>query len=160
MARNFISEDDIEKAILQKLNKQFGFELLDCFTAKPDNLNDGSNRHDKRDVILPVRLKAACVRLNPTIPENIINDVIEKVMDRRGAMSALAANRELYDLIRDGVPVEFDDEEGVKQQEEVKLIDFDNSTVGDNAANDYLAVSQLWIKSIGHAPKASYRRQM
>ena len=158
MAKNFISEGDIEQAILQKLNQQYGFKLLNCFTSNPDTLNDGSNREDKRDVIFADRLKSACIRLNPTIPENVIDDVIDTIMDRRGAMSAIAANRELHGLIRDDVPVEFDDADGIKQNENVRLIDFDNAETGNGAANEYLAVSQLWIKCIGQTPKASFRR--
>ncbi len=155
---NFISEDDIEQAILQRLNQQFGFDLLNCFTAKPDDINDGSGRKDKRDVILSTRLKTACIKLNPGIPDKAIDDAVDKVMDRRGAMSSLAANQELDDLIRDGVPVQFDDSQGRKQNERVRLIDFDSPAIGKDAVNDYLAVSQLWVKSIGHSPKAAYRR--
>lgn len=61
---NFISEDDIEKAFLDKLQQQ-GWQLLNCYTADRDNLKDSSNRPDKRDVILLDRLKAAAIRLNP-----------------------------------------------------------------------------------------------
>lgn len=150
---SFISEDNLEQALLQRLQHIHGFDVLDCYTAKPENLNDGSQRTDKRDVILPVQLKKACVALNPSIPERNIDDVIERVMNRRKAMSPIAANRELYDLIRDGVPVQFDDEQGIKQYEKVRLVHFD-----DPIQNNWLAVSQLWIKSIGQAPKATYRR--
>ncbi len=156
MARNFISEDDIEQALLKKLNSQYGFNLLNCHTAQPEALNDGSNRKDKRDVILADRLKAACIRLNPEIPESVIDGVVEQVTDRRAAMSAIAANRELYDLIRDGVPVTFEDEQGIKQNEYVQLVDFDHP--GPEGPNEYLAVSQLWIKAMGQTPKAAYRR--
>jgi len=68
-------------------------------------------------------------------------------------MSAIAANRELDGLIRDGVPVAFDDADGVKQHEVARLIDFDAA-----GNNDYLAVSQLWIKASAQAPYAAYRR--
>ena len=159
MAKNFISEDDIEQAILEKLNKEHGFTLLNCFTPKPEELNDSSNRADKRDVILADRLKSACIRLNPIIPLSVIDSVVEIVMDRRGAMSPLAANCELDGFIRDGIAVEFDDDNGVKQQETVKLIDFDNPlSAGADCGNDLLAVSQLWIKSSGVVPKAAFRR--
>jgi type I restriction enzyme R subunit len=53
---NFISEDDIEKAILKKLNQQYGYELLNCHTVDAEDLNDGSNRADKHDVIFEDRL--------------------------------------------------------------------------------------------------------
>ncbi len=161
MAKNFISEDDIEQALLQRLQHLYGFDVLDCNTAKPDDLQDGSQRTDKRDVILADRLLAACIRLNPNIPQTVIQQqVMPQLMDRRGAMSPLAANREVDGLIRDGVLVEFDQEacggstaeKPEKRQERVRLIDFDINN------NHYLAVSQLWIKAIGQAPKAAYRR--
>ncbi|MDO8417686.1 MAG: type I restriction endonuclease subunit R [Agitococcus sp.] len=149
-----ITEDHIEQATLQKL-QQYGFALLNCYTAKAEDLNDGSNRQDKRDVILADRLKTACIRLNPHIPQTVIDSVIEKVRERRVALSAIAANYELYQLIRDGVAVTFDDANGLKQHEKVRLIDFQTH---NKSNNEYLAVSQLWIKSIGQAPKANYRR--
>jgi type I restriction enzyme R subunit len=158
MAKNFISEDNIEQAILRRLKTDFSFELLNCFTAKPDELKDGSQRNDKRDVILAEHLLTACIRLNPSIPQEVIEQqVVPKLMDRRVAMSPIAANREVDGLIRDGVTVEFDKEspngETEKRHERVRLIDFENTT-----NNNYLAVSQLWIKAIGQAPKASFRR--
>jgi len=158
MAKNFISEDDIEQAILKRLQANFSFELLNCFTAKPEELQDGSERSDKRDVILAGRFLVACIKLNPGVPEEVIEQqVIPRLMNRRMPMSPIAANREVDGLIRDGVSVEFDQENSngkvEKRQERVRLIDFDDVT-----NNKYLAVSQLWIKTIGQAPKASFRR--
>ena len=49
---NFISEDDIEQALLQRLQHLAGWNTLNCFTAQADDLNDGSGRADKREVIL------------------------------------------------------------------------------------------------------------
>jgi hypothetical protein len=65
---NFISEDDIEQALLQRLQHLCGYDALNCFTATPDDLNDGSGRTDKREVILAGRLRAAVQRLNPQAP--------------------------------------------------------------------------------------------
>lgn len=155
---NFISEDDIEQALLQRLQHIHGFDVLDCYTAKPEDLNDGSGRSDKRDVILPEQLRAACIRLNPQVPEEVIDtQVIPKITDRRGAMSAINANRELDALIRYGVSVEFEDADGIRQQEDVRLIDF-NEPSPRAGRNHYLAVKQLWIKASVQAPLAAYRR--
>ena len=38
---NFISEDQIEQALLQRLQHVCGFDVLECHTADPANLNDG-----------------------------------------------------------------------------------------------------------------------
>lgn len=92
---NFISEDDIEKALLQRLQHVHGFDVLNCHTTDPADLNDGSGRKDKRDVLLPKRLKAAVLRLNAKIPEATVDEALARLADRRQAMSLVAANREV-----------------------------------------------------------------
>lgn len=138
---NIISEDQIEQALVQKLQHLHGFDSLDCNTQDPENLNDGSNRTHKRDVILADRVKEAALRLNPHIPGKVIGEALEKLLDRRLSMSLIAANQEVYGLIRDGIPIEYDDAQGKKQQERVALIHFNDPT-----QNRYLAVTQLWVK--------------
>ena len=150
---NFLSEDAIEQAIMQRLQHLYGYDVLDSYTADPADLNDGSGRSDKREVIFRDRLKAAALRLNPKIPESAINEAVHKLCDRRQAMSTITANREIDGLIRDGVRVEFKDAKGRSRKERVKVIDFDQP---DN--NHFLVVTQLWIQSTGAAAKAVYRR--
>ena len=152
---NFISEDDIEKALLQRLQHVCGFDVLKCHTNDPADLNDGSGRKDKRDVILPLRLKAAALRLNPQIPEATVDEALVQLADRRQAMSLVAANREVDGLLRDGIAVTYDDAEGRRQHEQLKLIDFRTGHVRNN---EFLAVSQLWIKCMGATALADYRR--
>jgi len=150
---NFISEDDIEQALLQRLQHLYGYDVHNAFTSDPADLNDGSGRADKRTVILPQRLKAALVALNPEIPEASLDDVIKQLGDHRQAMSLVAANRELDALIRDGVPVKFKDASGRIRHEQVRVIDFKQPL-----NNHFLAVSQLWIQSTGATAKAAFRR--
>ena len=150
---NFISEDDIEQAMVQRLQDVYGYETLNCHTSDAADLNDGSGRCDKREVVLRDRLKAAVVELNPDIPESAIDDGISELTQSRQAMSLIASNREIDGLIRDGVRVQFKDDIGRTRRERIKFIDFDNP---DN--NQFLAVTQLWIESTGSAAKAAYRR--
>ncbi len=138
---NFISEGQIERALVHKLEHLHAFDSLDCNTEDPDNLNDGSGRANKRDVILVDRVREAVTRLNSKIPARAIEEALEKLLDRRQTMTLVAANQEVYNLLRDGIPVEFDDSNGKKQEERVRLIDFNNA-----GENRYLAVTQLWIK--------------
>ena len=77
---NFISEDQIERALVQKLQQLHGFDSLNCYTEDPEDLHDGSGRANKRDVILVDRVKEAAVRLNPTIPPKAIDDALEKLL--------------------------------------------------------------------------------
>ena len=152
---NFITEDQIEQALLQRLQHLSGFDVLECYTADPADLNDTSGRKDKRDVLLPLQLKAAAVRLNPHIPEPVVDAALAQLVDRRQAMSLVAANREVDGLLRDGIPVVYDDAQGQKQHERLRVIDFGPDAAKNNA---FLAVSQLWIKCTGVAAHAEYRR--
>lgn len=63
-------------------------------------------------------------------------------------MSPVAANREIYELIRNGVQITFRNAEGRDERARTKVIDFDTP-----ANNDLLAVTQLWI-----APTSQGRR--
>lgn len=152
---NFISEDDIEVAMVQRLQDVYDYDTLNCFTSDPADHNDGSGRADKRDIILHDRLKEAAIALNPGVPESAIDDALKQLCDKRQALSSISANREVDALIRDGVRVEFKDEQGRKRKERIKVIDFDDPA---SPHNQFLAVTQLWIQSTGAAAKAGYRR--
>jgi type I restriction enzyme, R subunit len=151
---NFISEDDIERALLQRL-RSCGYEVLNCHSAQPDDLNDGSRRDDKREVILVDRLRSAVKRLNPGVPAAAQEQAIAVLTLSRRAMSAMKANREVDSLIRDGVPVEYEattgSQAGKRVIERVGVIDFD--ALPETGRNEFLAVSQLWVRGEG-----GYRR--
>ena len=83
---------------MQRLQHGCGFDVLNCYTPDPADLNDGSGRKDKRDVLLPVRL-------NPRIPEATVDEALTRLADRRQSMSLVASNREVDALLRDGVAV-------------------------------------------------------
>ena len=149
MARNFISEDDIEQGLIQRLQRLCGFDALNCYTIQPEDLNDGSRRSDKREVILADRLRKAVERLNSQAPAHAVEQAMGQLLQPRTAMSLVAANREMDGLIRDGVPVTYKPESGPQAgqtvTERLKVIDFDQPAP-KAGRNEYLAVSQLWIR--------------
>lgn len=138
---NFISEDQIEKAAVDLLKERYGYRSINCNTLDVEDLNDKSNRASKQEVVLLDILKEYAIELNPSIPEPIIDQAIEKLTSRRYAMSSIPANKEVYGLIRDGIPVQYENSAGKTEHGTVKVIDFSNPT-----ANDFCAVTQLWIK--------------
>src|SRR5207237_8143194 len=103
--------------------------------------NDGSNRAGKRDGVFTDRLRKAAIRLNPKVPESALDDALAKLVEKRQAMSAVAANHEIDTLIRDGIPVQFENEQGRTEDERVRVIDFQNPE-----KNEFLAVDQMWVK--------------
>lgn len=98
-------------------------------------------RETKSEVVLVPRLRRALERLNPTLPAEAINSAITELARDRSAMSLAAANREVWDLLRDGVTVSVADQErGGRKTERVRVIDWDNPR-----ANEFLLVSQMTI---------------
>ena len=138
---NFISEDQIEKAAVSLLKEKYGYRAINCFTQDAENLSDRSNRTSKQEVVLFDILKSYAVKLNKTIPEAVVDEAIEKLCARRYAMSAILANKEVYGLIRNGIPVQYENASGETEHGTVRVIDF---AVPGN--NDFCAVTQLWIK--------------
>ena len=138
---NFISEEQIEKAAVKLLKDTYGYHTVNCFTQDVENLSDLSNRESKQEVVLFDVLKSYAVKLNKNIPEKIIEEAIEKLTSRRYAMSPLLANKEVYNYIRNGIPVEYEGTNGRTKHDTVRVIDFANPQ-----ANDFCAVTQLWIK--------------
>jgi len=139
---NFISEDQIEKAAISLLNGKCGYRTINCFTQDVENLFDKSNRETKQEVVLFDVLKEYAHKINKNLPELVIDQAIEMLTSRRYAMSPILANKEVYGLIRDGIPVEYENKNSGKTEHgTVKVIDF-----ADPLANDFSAVTQLWIK--------------
>lgn len=139
--RNFITEDQIEQAILKLLVEECGYRHVNCFTADPSALPDGSGRTRKSEVVLFDILKAKAREFNPGIPDTVLDDALAQLIRPRTAMSPVLANKEVYGLLRDGIPVVFQNANGKNEHARVKVIDF-----SPQANNNFLAVSQLWIQ--------------
>jgi len=115
-------------------------------------------RETPNDVLLEKRLVRAIRLLNPDLPEAAIRLVLEELTRDRSAMTPVAANRELYTLLKDGVKVQVEGSaltpspsptgrgargEGESDGERVvtvRLIDWEHPK-----NNDFLLTSQLWI---------------
>lgn len=95
-------------------------------------------RETPGEVVLIRRLRAALEKLNPTLQHEAITAAIDDLSRDRSAMEQAAANRKVYALLKDGVPVSVADvEKGGQKLERVRVVDWENP-----ANNDFLAVRQ------------------
>lgn len=98
-------------------------------------------RETKGEVVLTDRLRAAFTRLNPGLPAEAIQTAIDELARDRSAMSLEAANREIYRLLKDGIPVSVPDREhGGQKTERLRVVDW-----AQPEQNDFLLVSQLSV---------------
>ena len=95
----------IEQPALALLG-QLGWETANCFeeTFGPEST---LGRETKSEVVLLSRQHPALEKLNPKLPPHALNLAIDELLRDRSLMSAAHANREVYDLIKDGVRVSY-----------------------------------------------------
>ncbi len=98
-------------------------------------------RETKGEVVLISRLRSALTRLNPALPSETIAAAIDELTRDRSAMSLEAANRELYQLFKEGIMVSVPDHErGGQKIERLRVVDWEQS---EN--NDFLLVNQFSV---------------
>jgi type I restriction enzyme, R subunit len=117
-----------------------GWETVSAFDELfgPDGTLE---RETSGEVVLLSRLRAALQRLNPTLSAEAISAAVNQITRDRSAMSLAAANRDVYELLKQGVQVSVPDRErGGQKTERVRVIDWENP-----AANDFLLASQMTI---------------
>ena len=97
-------------------------------------------RDSMRDVVLVHRLRDALNLLNPEVPESVREEALDAIAKDRSLMDRVRANKDVYDLLRDGYRAEWTDERGDRQYTTVRYVDFH-----DSSKNDWLAASQVWV---------------
>lgn len=132
----FINESHIEEADIQFFLSELGY--AEHINAWEKQL---VGRDHLKDVVLRDRLQAALVRLNPQLPASCISEAVQVLCKSRASLTPVMANKEVYELIKDGVPVSFKNGQGREESDYVKVIDFAQA---EN--NDFIVVSQLSIE--------------
>jgi len=132
------SEDQLVEQPAIDLFAKLGWQTVSAFHESFGSRGT-LQRETSGEIILMVRLRVALERLNPTAPAEAISTAVNQLIRDRSAMSPAAANRDIYELLKQGVQVSVPDpERGGQKTERVRVIDW-----GNPAANDFLLVSQM-----------------
>ena len=128
----------VEQPALELLS-ELGWTVVNAF-SETFGAAGTLGRDSMRDAILTHRLRDTILRLNPTVPEVIREEALAAIGKDRSLMDPVRANREVYELIRNGYRAEWQGETGGREYATVQYIDFRDPT-----ANDLMAASQVWI---------------
>ena len=141
------SEDELVEKPAIELFSVLGWETKNCFheTFGPKG---ALGRDSPSEVVLVSRLRASLVRLNPALPEDPINTAIEELMRDRSAMSVPQANKEIYQLLKNGIKVDVKEDEE-ERTENIQIIDWNNPR-----NNDFFLASQFWISGEMHTRRS------
>lgn len=144
------SEDTLVEQPAIALFSELGYDTANCFYEKVGTSDSTLGRETTEEVVLVPKLRSALRKLNPDLDSEAINLAIEELTRDRGAMSLVQANREVYKLLKDGVKVAFENDEGEETDETVRIINWN-----DPENNDYFLASQFWITS----PSGIYKKR-
>ena len=97
-------------------------------------------RETKGQVVLERYLHEALGKLNPTTDAAGLQQAADALTRDRSGMTLEAANREIYELIKEGVVVSVTDPKGGQQSVRVRVIDWDQPE-----ANTFTLVSQFSV---------------
>lgn len=131
-----MTEDDLEQLALTWF-QDGGWEYRYGPDIAPDGL--APERADYRHVLLPGRVREALRRLNPGVPESVLDEVLHRVSTLHET-SLLQSNRRFHEALVDGLPVVVG-KDGVKRGDRVRLVDFEHPH-----ANRYLVVNQYTVQ--------------
>ena len=138
--RHGYSENELVEQPAVELFQSLNWKGVDA-TDEMMGVSGTLGRETKGDVVLRAVLQAALERLNPNIPPEGIIAAIDEVSRDRSVMALATANREVYQLLRDGVPVSVPDRErGGQKTERVRVINWDKPD-----ANDFLVARQFSV---------------
>ncbi len=138
---------DSEAAV--ELSSMLIFEELGWDIIYAEHEIDGDEsllgRSFQGDVILDRYLVPALKKFNHDIPETALHQAIEVLKKDRSAMSLAKASQDVYQLIKQGIRIDYRDSQGKQKIDRVKVIDWDHPE-----ENHFLLVSQLWVKGPMH----------
>jgi type I restriction enzyme, R subunit len=140
------TEDTLVEQPAIQLLQQLGWQACNCYDevcGEREHLSPRAlylGRAARAEVVLTERLRAALEALNPHAPREAVALAVEELCRDRSALGAAYANREVYRLLKEGVPVTYRDLHGTDCFERVQVIDWIEPT-----RNDFFLASQFWI---------------
>ena len=111
MSTDFSADTLVEQPAIA-LVAELDYEAANCFYEMVGTSDSTLGRETTEEVALVPKLRNALEKLNPELDSEAINLAIEELTRDRSAMSLVQANREVYKLLKDGVKVAFENDEG------------------------------------------------
>ena len=137
----FTEDNLVQRTTAEYLEERLGWQSVYAHNREdfgPDSL---LGRRSDREVVLTRPLREALAALNPGLPAAAYDDAVRQIVETDSSKSIEAANREKYDLLRDGVSVSFADENGKPVTRRLQVFDFNTPD-----SNAFLCVRELWIR--------------
>lgn len=136
------SEDRLTEESAIQMLESLGWQKFNAYHGETFGRESILGRESEKEVVLHKRLLLSLIGLNPGLPSTAYDQALEQLTRYDAAKSLEQNNHAKYLLIKNGIPVDYRNEnEELVRGKRLWVIDFDNT-----ANNDFLAVQQLWIQ--------------
>ena len=135
-----LSEEAFEKDLMQECKDKLGFDLFDATNEIVGSDDSTFGRQTTEEVILPKVLRSALFKLNPELPQEALDNAYYELTQNLSNKTPVAANKFIYVMLKNGVKVQFKDNNGIDTEDIVRVLDFKNP---DN--NEFLLIRQFKI---------------
>ncbi len=137
---NPFSEDNLVEQTVIKLIKEVWADSACHINAYGEGEDTKLGREHRSEVVLKKYLLPALGKINPELPKESLEQAVEQIMSDRSHLSLVNANKEIYQLLKDGASVQVMNRDGEYETETACYFDFQNPS-----NNNFLCVSQLWV---------------
>ncbi|MYD30508.1 MAG: type I restriction endonuclease subunit R [Nitrospira sp. SB0675_bin_23] len=131
----------VQQTTAEYLERQLGWESVYAYNNEDFGPESLLGRASDREVVLTRALRGKLTELNPGLPDDAYDDAVRQITATAASQTIVTANREKYELMRDGVLVTFRNKKGEQVRERLRVFDFETPK-----NNDFLCVRELWIK--------------
>ena len=135
-----LSEEAFEKDLMQECKDKLGFDLFDATNEIVGSDDSTFGRQTTEEVILPKVLRSALFKLNPELPQEALDNAYYELTQNLSNKTPVAANKFIYEMLKNGVKVQFKDNNGIDTEDIVRVLDFNKP---DN--NEFLLIRQFKI---------------
>lgn len=145
-----LNEDTlVQQTTADYLRDNLGWDSIYAYNDEDFGPASLLGRNSDKEVVLTKYLKQALVEFNPDLPEKAYQEAIRIITEYSSSQSLVQINKEKYELLKDGVLVEFRNDKNELIKQRLKIFDFKEAT-----NNHFLAVRELWIKGFLYRKRA------
>lgn len=134
------SEDNLIESATQQVLEELGWQVVYAWKQETFGKDGLLGRENKSEVILTRHLQAALTVLNPGLPTKVYEDAVDTLTERNVDKTFSRTNKEKYDLLKNGIPVSYSNNNGEIEKLKLRVFNFD-----EPIKNHFFAVRQLEI---------------
>ncbi|ASG66815.1 DEAD/DEAH box helicase [Idiomarina piscisalsi] len=137
-----LNEDTlVQTTTADYLETELGWENLFAHNTETFGKEGLLGRESDKEVVLKRYLGEALVKFNPGLPQSAYQDALRKITEAPVTENTLQINFEQYELVKNGVQVQYRNAKGELEKKRLKVFDFDTP---EN--NHFLCVRELWVR--------------